>query len=61
MSSGTDKPHWSDRLPPEEADALARYSSSDMIVPTMDAPVLMVIDVVESFVGPDTGLAEAQR
>lgn len=61
MSSGTHKPHWSDRLPPEDAAALAGYSSSHKIVPPIDAPVLMVIDVVESFVGPDTRIAEAQR
>ena len=61
MGSGIDKPHWSDRLPREDAVALAGYSSSDKIVPTIDAPVLMVIDVVESFVGPDTEVVEAQR
>ena len=53
--------HWSDRLPQEDAEALARYSSSDKVIPTAKSPVLMVIDVVESFVGADVPIAVAQE
>lgn len=53
--------HWSERLPPEDAAALAGYSSSDLVVPKATAPALMVIDVVESFIGPDAPIPEAQR
>ncbi len=56
----TNPSHWSERLPPEDAAALAGYSSSDKIVATADAPVLLVIDVVESFVGPNVPVSEAQ-
>lgn len=61
MTANTERAHWSDRLPPEDAAALAAYSSSAMIVPNADAPVLMVIDVVESFVGPNVPILEAQK
>jgi maleamate amidohydrolase len=54
-------PHWSERMPAEDAAALAGYSSSSAIVPTAEAPVLMVIDIIESFVGPDAPIAEAQQ
>ena len=54
------EPHWSERLPAEDAAALAGYSSSDQVVPTAADPVLMVIDVVESFVGLDVPIREAQ-
>ncbi len=60
MAEQESQPHWSDRLPAEDAAALAGYSSSDQIVATADAPVLLVIDVVESFVGPDAPIREAQ-
>lgn len=53
--------HWSDRLPPEDAAALAGYSSRDVITPSAVRPVLMVIDVVESFVGPNLPITEAQK
>lgn len=53
--------HWSERLPPEDAAALAGYSSRDKVVSTAVTPVLMVIDVVESFVGPNVPIAEAQK
>lgn len=53
--------HWSERLPDEDVAALAGYSSSDIIVPDAPSPVLMVIDVVESFVGADIPIAEAQK
>ena len=52
---------WSDRLPSTDAAALAGYSSRDKITPNAPAPVLMVIDVVESFVGPNAPIAEAQK
>ena len=52
--------HWTNRLPPEDAAALAGYSSRDVITPTAERPVLMVIDVVESFVGPNLPITEAQ-
>lgn len=54
-------PHWSERLPAEDVAALAGYSSTDIIVPDAPSPVLMVIDVVESFVGADVPIAEAQK
>jgi maleamate amidohydrolase len=57
----SDIPHWSERMPADDATALAGYSSSSKIVPTAEAPVLMVIDVVESFVGPDEPILEAQK
>ena len=53
--------HWSDRLPPEDAAALAGYSSKDVVTPDATSPVLMVIDVVESFVGPNVPVTEAQQ
>ncbi|MFT7473646.1 MAG: maleamate amidohydrolase [Verrucomicrobiales bacterium] len=62
MSSNQhDQPHWRDRLPEQDAAALAGYSSAKTVVARADAPVLMVIDVVESFVGPDAEIAEAQQ
>ncbi|NND03754.1 MAG: isochorismatase family protein [Acidimicrobiia bacterium] len=61
MTSDNGRAHWSDRLPPEDAAALAGYSSSSVIVPDAPAPVLMVIDVVESFVGPNVPILEAQQ
>jgi nicotinamidase-related amidase len=48
-------------MPPEDAAALAGYSSSHTVVAEAPAPLLMVIDVVESFVGPDAPIAEAQQ
>lgn len=60
MNPTTNTGHWSERLPPEDAAALAGYSSRDKVVSTAHAPVLMVIDVVESFVGPDVPIAQAQ-
>lgn len=53
--------HWSDRLDAEDAAALAGYSSSDKVTPDAKAPVLMVIDVVESFVGEDLPILDAQK
>ena len=53
--------HWSDRLDAEDTAALAGYSSSDKVTPDAKAPVLMVIDVVESFVGEDVSILEAQK
>ena len=61
MKPTTNGGHWSERLPPEDAAALAGYSSRDKVVSTAEAPVLMVIDVVESFVGPDVPITEAQK
>lgn len=48
-------------MPPEDAAALAGYSSSQLVVAEAPAPLLMVIDVVESFVGPNAPIAEAQQ
>ena len=59
--SSTNTHHWSQRMPPEDTAALAGYSSSDKIVPSADAPVLMVIDIVESFVGANVPILEAQK
>lgn len=56
-----EQPHWSERLPAEDAAALAGYSSKDKIVASANAPVLMVIDLVESFVGPNAPILEAQK
>lgn len=61
MTTEREAPHWSERLPAEDAAALAGYSSSSSIVPDAAQPVLMVIDVVESFVGPDAPILEAQQ
>ncbi len=61
MKPTTKAGHWSERLPAEDAAALAGYSSRDEVVSTAEAPVLMVIDVVESFVGPNLPIAEAQK
>lgn len=61
MTGSTNIQHWSERLPPEDAEALAGYSSKAAIEPSAENPVLMVIDVVESFVGPDAPIAEAQK
>jgi len=61
MAANTETRHWSERLPPEDAAALAAYSSSSAIVPDANQPVLMVIDVVESFVGPNVPILEAQQ
>ena len=61
MTTTPTRGHWSERLPPEDAAALAGYSSSDQITPHADAPVLLVIDLVESFVGPDAPISEAQK
>jgi len=61
MTPRNSAPHWSERMPPEDAAALAAYSSREAIVPSAPAPVLMVIDVVESFVGDDVPIAEAQK
>lgn len=61
MPPKTNLPHWSERLPAEDVAALAGYSSSDIIVPDAPSAVLMVIDVVESFVGADVPIAEAQK
>lgn len=57
----TSKQHWSARMPAEDAAALAGYSSSDKVIPSAEAPVLMVIDVVESFVGANVSILEAQK
>lgn len=54
------EPHWSERLPASDATALAGYSSRDAVIPAAPSPVLMVIDVVEAFVGPDAPIEEAQ-
>ena len=55
------RPNWRDRLDPDDAAALAGYSSRDKITPTAERPVLMVIDVVESFVGPNAPILEVQQ
>ena len=55
------EPHWSERLPASDRAALAGYSSRDVVVPAAPHPVLMVIDVVEAFVGPDAPIGEAQQ
>ena len=61
MKPTTTTGHWSERLPPEDAAALAGYSSREEVVSDAEAPVLMVIDVVESFVGADVEITEAQK
>lgn len=61
MAEETEPRNWSERLPPEDAAALAGYSSASTIVPNAISPVLMVIDVVESFVGPNVPILEAQQ
>jgi nicotinamidase-related amidase len=61
MTTTSTPSHWSERLPAEDAAALAGYSSSDQITPNAHAPVLLVIDLVESFVGPDAPISEAQK
>lgn len=48
-------------MPPEDAAALAGYSSSHTVIAEAPSPLLMVIDVVESFVGPDAPIGEAQK
>ncbi len=59
MSSPT--PHWSERIPAEDAAALAGYSSSHTVITEAPSPLLMVIDVVESFVGPNAPIGDAQQ
>lgn len=57
-----DRPyHWSDRLSEAEAGVLGAYSSSKAVIPDAEAPVLVVIDVTEAFVGPDVAIAAAQK
>jgi nicotinamidase-related amidase len=52
---------WRDRLEPDDRAALAGYSSRDVIESSAERPVLMVIDVVESFVGDNVPILEAQK
>ena len=52
---------WRDRLGDADRAALSGYSSRDVIESTAERPVLMVIDVVESFVGDDVPILEAQN
>lgn len=57
----TDRPHWSERLSEQDAAALAVYSSSSLIAPEANSPVLVVIDVTDAFVGPDLPILDAQK
>ena len=60
MNTKMVEPHWSERMSSQDAAALAAYSSSKKVVPSAESPVLLVIDVVESFVGPNSPILQAQ-
>lgn len=52
---------WREVVGDEDAAALRRYQRPRASDPRLDRAALIVIDVVESFVGPDAPVAVAQR
>lgn len=51
---------WSELLDPEERRVMQRYSRRRVPGIVMRRPALLVVDTVESFVGPDLPVAQAQ-